>query len=176
MELCRNYTHHDFSSTRHNSAVSTDWPTWKAMPWLQGRPEATTSLLVRRQWKVSSVVYFRAGKPMHRGLVFSSVIFGESPRPVEYLEEAKFIPHAEWGCVGQAGFKLPPGGGLTDWPAAKPNSRHTLQPQKNQYGKQSKLSTTINQQNSPQPLADLLDRIKTQNSVLFCFSKSLAME
>lgn len=60
-----------------------------------------------------SVMYFRAGKPMHGRPVFYSVIFGESPRPNEYLEEAKFIPYAERGCAGQADYKPQFGGGLT---------------------------------------------------------------
>lgn len=146
------------------------------MPWLQGRPEPTMSQSSCKEalrGVFRCVLQSRKTCAQKAGIFFSHI--WREPRSIKYLEEPKFIPHAERGCAGQKGYKLLPGGYLTDWPTAKPNSRHTLQLQKHQIGKKDKLSTMVNQQNSPKPLADLLDRIKTQNSGFF-FSKSLATE
>lgn len=43
------------------------------------------------------------------------------------------------------------------WPKAKPNSRHILKPQIEPSLKITQIITTINQQNPPQPLVDLLE-------------------
>lgn len=93
-KLQRNYTHRGaFQPHQVQLCRKMEAPDWKAMPWLQRRPEPTKVITVRRQWQVFSAVYFRTGKPTCEKLFFHSVVFVERPVAARRSEKAKLTPH-----------------------------------------------------------------------------------